>query len=542
MPSTTQRVIADRYTLLSSLGRGAMGEVWLADDGVLRRRVAVKEIDIPEGFQAEERSTIEARVLREARVAARLAHPAAVSVFDVISHDSKPWIVMELVEAPTLEEVVKSEGPMEPAKVADIGAQLLDVLDAAHSQGVVHRDVKPANVMCTGDGRVKLADFGIATLQDDPKLTASGLVLGSPSFMSPEHASTGVSGPESDLWSLGATLYFAVEGEPPFDKGAAVPTLTAVMGEEPRPMKRAGALAPIISAMLTKEPSERPSLSEACDALSNLDVHQATTVAAPAGLPATAALTAPDGITTADRAPTPTAAPARASEERSVLPARRTNPWPWVVAAAVLLLGAIFLIPRLGDEATPTQERAGGRQAAGGGQARGDGASTETETDTDSEADSDAVAELPGDWEVYKDPTTGFQIATPPGWEQVPDSLDDGSSVDLRDPSSSSYLRVDWVSPPGDDVLGTLQGQAEGFGEDHANYVNLGVSPAEFNGYEAALWEYTYTDGIDLHAYNLQFVIEDDYGFALNFQTSEEDWPASTEIWDTIRRTFVPPR
>ena len=518
-----------------------MGAVWLADDNVLQRRVAVKEIDIPSGFHAEERATIEARVLREARVAARLAHPGVVSVFDVISHDSKPWIVMELVEAPTLEEVVKEEGPLDPSRVAQIGGQLLDVLEVAHSQGVIHRDVKPANVMCSEDGSVKLADFGIATLQDDPKLTASGLVLGSPSFMSPEHASTGISGPGSDLWSLGATLYFAVEGRPPFDKGGAVPTLTAVMGEEPRPMTRAGALGPIISAMLRKEPSERPGITEARAMLAGLDPHDRATGAAVSTSPPTAAMTTPDGrVPTASTSPPPRSSTASARPRPSSTPSRRTDALLWGIGAALLLGALFFLLPRLsdGDDGATGSSRQG---RAGGAAAQQDEA--DGEQGSEAEAEEGAV-DLPEDWQVYEDPSIGFQVATPPDWEVVPNAIgeEDASNVDLRDPLSSSYLRIDWRTDPGDDVLGTLRTQAEDFGSDQANYVDLGVTEAEFQGYEAALWEYTYTDGIDLHAYNLQFVIEDDYGFALNFQTSEEDWPASTEIWDTIRQTFVPPR
>jgi eukaryotic-like serine/threonine-protein kinase len=252
-------MVADRYILRAPLGRGGMGVVWRAHDQVLGRVVAVKEVQLRPMPPQAERRALQARVMREARAAARLNHPGAVTLYDVVQDQGQTFIVMELVEAPTLAALIEEGGPLAPARVADIGGQLAAVLEAAHRAGIVHRDVKPGNVMVPEDAGVKLADFGVAFLLGDARLTATGLVLGSPSYMAPEQASGQPSGPPADVWGLGATMFAAVEGVPPFDKGALVPTLAAVVTEEPRPMRRAGPLAPVIGALLTKEPAARPS-------------------------------------------------------------------------------------------------------------------------------------------------------------------------------------------------------------------------------------------------------------------------------------------
>jgi hypothetical protein len=257
--SAPDRTVADRYALEAPLGRGGMGVVWRAHDTVLGRAVAVKEVVLPPTLPDDERRAAHARVLREARAAARLNHPGAVTLYDVVLDQGHPFIVMELVPASALADLVRTGGPLSPARVAEIGIQLAATLEAAHRVGIVHRDVKPGNVMVAEDGGVKLADFGVASLQGDPQLTATGLVLGSPAYMAPEQAAGELSGPPADFWALGATMFFAVEGTPPFDKGASIATLAAVVNEDPRPMLRAGQLAPIVRALLAKDPAARPS-------------------------------------------------------------------------------------------------------------------------------------------------------------------------------------------------------------------------------------------------------------------------------------------
>jgi hypothetical protein len=256
--SAPDRIVADRYVLKAPLGRGGMGVVWHAHDTVLGRSVAVKEVVFPPSLPDEERRSAHARVLREARAAARLNHPGAVTLYDVVQHQGHPFIVMELVPASTLADLVRTGGPLPPERVAEIGGQVASALEAAHRAGIIHRDVKPGNVMVAEDGGVKLADFGVASLQGDPQLTATGLVIGSPAYMAPEQAAGEPSGPPADFWALGATMFFAVEGEPPFDKPSSIATLAAVVNEDPRPMRRAGRLAPVIGALLAKDPAARP--------------------------------------------------------------------------------------------------------------------------------------------------------------------------------------------------------------------------------------------------------------------------------------------
>ncbi len=218
----------------------------------------MKELVPPAGIEEEDRRRLQQGVLREARAAARLQHPGAVAVYDVVEEGERQFIVMELVEAPDLSQVVNVGGPLAPSRVAAMGLELLEVLQAAHESGIVHRDVKPGNVLVPSPGRCRLSDFGIASLIDDPSITATGMVKGTPSYMSPEQAMAATTSPATDMWSLGATLYFAVEGHPPFDKGQPIATLTAITTEEPEPFVRAGPLGPALQPLFRKDPAGRP--------------------------------------------------------------------------------------------------------------------------------------------------------------------------------------------------------------------------------------------------------------------------------------------
>jgi serine/threonine protein kinase len=242
------RVVADRYVIVGELGRGGMGVVWRADDRVIGRQVALKEIQVPPGGMD--------RVLREARTAGRLNDPGVVTVFDVLTDGGSTFVVMELVEAPTLADIMAAQGPLDPDRVANIGLALLSALEVAHAAGIVHRDVKPSNVMLLPGDRVKLADFGIARAMDDPGQTGSG-VLGSPGYLAPELFNGGFPSPASDLWALGATLFHAVEGRGPFHRDTTAATLHAIMYEEPRLGLCQGPLADVIMGLLTPDPYQR---------------------------------------------------------------------------------------------------------------------------------------------------------------------------------------------------------------------------------------------------------------------------------------------
>ncbi len=261
--SISQEWVAGRYRLVEQLGAGGMGRVWRARDDVLHRDVAIKEVVPPEGLTEAEREELRQRTVREARAAARLNDPHVVRIYDAFYAEARPWIVMEYVPSRSLYQVMTEDEPLEPDRVAQIGLAVLRALKAAHEAGVLHRDVKPGNVLLADDGRVVLTDFGLATFEGgDGSLTRPGLILGSAEYISPERADDGVSGLEGDLWSLGATLYAALEGQSPFARSTTFGTLTALATEDPDPPYRAGSLEPVLKALLRKDPGARPSIAE----------------------------------------------------------------------------------------------------------------------------------------------------------------------------------------------------------------------------------------------------------------------------------------
>ncbi|MZD10612.1 protein kinase, partial [Streptomyces sp. SID5785] len=251
------RLLAGRYRLGEVLGRGGMGTVWRAKDETLGRTVAVKELRFPSAIDDDEKRRLITRTLREAKAIARIRNNGAVTVFDVVDEDDRPWIVMELIEGKSLAEAVREDGLLEPRRAAEVGLAILDVLRAAHREGILHRDVKPSNVLIAEDGRVVLTDFGIAQVEGDPSITSTGMLVGAPSYISPERARGHKPGPAADLWSLGGLLYASVEGIPPYDKGSAIATLTAVMTEPVDPPQNAGPLEPVIYGLLAKDPDQR---------------------------------------------------------------------------------------------------------------------------------------------------------------------------------------------------------------------------------------------------------------------------------------------
>jgi serine/threonine protein kinase len=270
MPPTAGRVIAERYFLEEAIGHGGMGIVWRAHDRLLDRKVAVKEFMPPAAIDSRALAELYQRTKREARTAARLNHRGIVTVYDVAEDDGRLWIVMELVKSRSLDKILASRGPLTALRAARIGQQLLAALSAAHAEGVLHRDVKPSNVLIATervggeqDWRAVLTDFGIAQSAGDPRLTMAGTVMGSPGFTAPERLRGAAATPASDLWSLGATLYAAVEGHGPYERDSMADVLAANAHEAPPTARSAGPLAPLIAALLRPEPSARPSASAA---------------------------------------------------------------------------------------------------------------------------------------------------------------------------------------------------------------------------------------------------------------------------------------
>ena len=327
--------IGNRYRLEEQIGIGAMGAVWRATDELLNRPVAVKELlAVAPGTSAEEVEESRQRILREGRIGARLQHAHVISMFDVVVHEERPWLVMEYLPSDSLATVVRQKGPLSPVQVAAIGRDVADGLAAAHLAGVVHRDVKPGNVLIGSDGRVKLTDFGVSRAVDDVQLTRTGLIAGTPAFLAPEIAQGRTPTAASDVFALGATLYAAVEGTPPFGlNDNAYALLHKVATEAPTPPQHAGPLAPVLQRLLAVDPAARPSAAQARELLAVVaagqDVAQAP--AAPNPTRAFAPVAASHPSTRPDLVvpPAPPPAPRR----------RRRTPLVLAAVLAVLVLG-----------------------------------------------------------------------------------------------------------------------------------------------------------------------------------------------------------
>ncbi|MEU2421278.1 protein kinase [Streptomyces sp. NPDC007851] len=317
----TGRLLAGRYRVVARLGRGGMGVVWRALDEVLGREVAVKELRAYTDSAGSELAELRLRMQREARAAARVRHPSVIVVHDIAEVEGRPLIVMELVDGPSLDDVLRERGILDPREAARVGAEVMDALAAAHRAGVLHRDVKPGNILLDRTGRVVLTDFGIATM-DDPgdgsatQLTRSGELVGSLDYLAPERAMGADPGPASDVWALGAALYAAVEGASPFRRTSTFSTLAAIV-DEPLPEPRlAGPLAPVLRRLMAKRPDARPAAEEARELLR-------TAALEPGADTPTTALRQPAPAEPGPGAPGPLAEPAPASDEE---PAQEVTP------------------------------------------------------------------------------------------------------------------------------------------------------------------------------------------------------------------------
>ncbi|MEU9211543.1 serine/threonine-protein kinase [Streptomyces sp. NPDC048415] len=362
----SERVIAGRYRLLSPLGEGGMGTVWRARDEVLQREVAVKEVRAPAGLPAHEVERMYARLEREAWAAARISNRNVVTVYDVATEDGRPWIVMELVRGIALSDLLDAEGPLPPQRAAHIGAEVLSALRAAHEAGVLHRDVKPGNVLMANDGRVVLTDFGIALVEGSSALTMTGEVIGSPEFLAPERALGRTPGPESDLWSLGVLLYAAVEGNSPFRQNTPLSTLRAIVDEPLRLPHHAGPLEPVIEGLLLKDPAERLSAEQA--------EHELRVVAAGGTLPARVLGPASPDLLNAEALtaftqppPGPPPSPHQFGPPPDTLPATTTRQEPDRNrrAAAVLIAGLVVVALALAGLTYALLNRDGGNGGQG---------------------------------------------------------------------------------------------------------------------------------------------------------------------------------
>ncbi|MFI2607017.1 serine/threonine-protein kinase [Kitasatospora sp. NPDC018619] len=363
-----ERLLAGRYELGERLGRGGMGTVWRAWDRMLDREVAVKELTVNH-LPEEDLQILHTRMKREASAAARIKHPGVITVHDVLEQDGRPWIVMELVDGRSLADVISQDGTLQPRAAAEVGSQVLAALHRGHQLGVLHRDVKPANVLLErGTGRVVLLDFGIAKYEGSTELTRPGDLVGSPDYLAPERAQGERPGPASDLWGLGATLYAAVEGQSPFRRDSPITTLAAVVDEPLPESRRAGPLGPVLAALMAKDPDERPTADEAARMLA--EVQAGHTI----GLKSVAAVRMPtQSVPVVDRRDArgePAAAEPVEGSEEPTEPKAAATAVPAPPAVPVLPATPAAPLAALAPVLAVEPDTAGGSQAAAGAHTR----------------------------------------------------------------------------------------------------------------------------------------------------------------------------
>jgi len=523
-------VVDDRYELLFPIRSGGMGVVWRARDLLEEGEVAVKEIRFPEILEASSRTALTEKLIAEARTLSSLEHPGLVRVVEVLDDRDPPLVVTELVDGPTLADILASDGPLSPGRVAVVGLAALEALAAGSSAGLSHRFVRPSRILLPFDGPVRLSDFGVAALIGDPDVTATGAVADSAGYLAPEHRAVPAGSAAADLWALGVTLYTAVEGEPPFAGDSAKATLAAIATEPPRPPLRAGSLAPTLQALLAKAPGDRPDHAAVRQMLSAVALAQVVEPAGPLE-PAEALdrMFARDPDTPQLHLMPPEPDEALVDEEGSegsadgerpgggsgdggdpvVRPRPLPTPEPkrdrrrriWTLVCVLSIIGML-----------------GSLLAAGGNKA----------------VVRDKAAELAAQWVDYEDDTAGYIISHPGGWTLS----QDGNLTDFRDPATGAALRVGYQKPPQNTPEGLWLQLEEEFKAEHPSYARVRLSQSVHDGFPAAIWEFEWTDnGVDLHNIDLAFTTGAQ-SFALNFQSREADWLQQRPTFDRFIESF----
>ena len=508
MASEVGALIAGRYRLVGLVGVGGMGWVWRAHDEMLDRQVAAKQVAEQAGATGEEREIGRQRVLREARAAARLSHPNVVTVFDVVQDEGHPWIIMELIDARSLQDILDTDWPIPPVRAAAFGRQVLEALSHAHARGILHRDVKPSNILVTSDGRAVLTDFGIAHRQGDARLTQTGAAIGSPAFMAPEQIQGGRVTAAADLWSLGVTLYAAVEGVSPFQRSDPMASVAAVLTAELPPPQRAGPLTPVLAGLLHRDPARRLSAPAALGALT----------AIVAGQPTEPGPTAPGGRVVHELVP--------AENPTLALPAAHTRLTRTAVLTAVTVaalataLAAVAIVLASSDH------------AGNNGRASDAVAAPTAKPATSPATAADQVSSLapsqaaPG-FRRYRD-QTGFSIPVPDTWSG-PERQ--GSSVFFYAPDRASLIQIDQSSTPGASAIRDWQNQEASVSQNRSGYHRIKIAPTgdappvpDATGDRAADWEYTYDTPAGLrHVLDRGFVING-HGYAILIAAPDTQW------------------
>ncbi|WP_039630398.1 serine/threonine-protein kinase [Streptomyces sp. 769] len=488
------RLIAGRYRLVERVGRGGMGTVWRAEDELLGRHVAVKKLHVQPHLHDDEVQKLYERTRREARSAARITHPHVIVVHDVVEDDGLPCIVMEYIPSVTLGDVLKQKGALPPEEVARIGRSVAAALRAAHDAGVLHRDVKPANVLLGNDGRIVLTDFGIAVESGTPSLTRTGELVGSIQYLAPERLRSGIAepGPACDLWSLGATLYQAVEGRHPFQRDTPIETAYAIAADTYEPPRTAGDLAPVIEGLLVKEPDRR------------MDAHEAERRLGDATTTRTAPVHPP---TRPERAAAP-GAPAGGGRRSS-----RTALWCASAAVvAAIVTGGALLWPADDSASTtghPPQASPATRPPS---------------------ASSSPLPPLPAGSHLQT-AGQGFSVPIPDGWKpkNVP-----GGEVAYVDPSGRVGLRVDVVAFAGSDPLRhwheTEEAQTR---RDNPGYERVRMGPTMFRGRPAGYWEFTFNGQLrEYRAVELAFAGADGTQYVVYLSAPNAQWNQYRPVFD----------
>ncbi|GGV74727.1 MULTISPECIES: serine/threonine-protein kinase [Streptomyces] len=551
-------LLAGRYRLAESIGSGGMGRVWRAHDEVLHREVAIKELTAALYVSESDQAVLLARTRAEARAAARINHSAVVTVHDVLEHDNRPWIVMELVEGRSLADAIKDQGRVEPAEAARVGLWVLRALRAAHRAGVLHRDVKPANVLLARDGRVLLTDFGIAQIEGDSTITRTGEVVGSVDYLAPERVRGHDPGPASDLWALGATLYTAVEGLSPFRRTSPLTTMQAVVDEEPAEPRHAGPLGPVITALLRKDPTARPDaataermLAEAAEGRSPGEP-RASVPARPTGTepaPAPHSGAAPAGGETF-----PYDGPTRpdATGRRFVSGTTPYHPEPVPSGTAVpgrrrrrhVVLALVLAALLGGGTAVAVLKWQDGRDGTPGTAATSpSGASSAS--GTAATPGGDATSDLPAGWVRRHDPF-GFSIAVPgENWQRVV-SDPDLRQVDYTPDGGRHFIRIAVDDSPDFPTPHDHQLDLEEQLHRLVDYQRITLKANTFRDRPGSRWEYTWTslpkDGFagPRRAVEEMYYSRDNVEYAIYMSGPADDWTVTEQQFQQVLMSWQP--
>ncbi|MFF4586841.1 protein kinase [Streptomyces sp. NPDC001388] len=565
-------LLAGRYRLADSIGSGGMGRVWRAHDELLHRAVAIKELTAALYVAESDQAVLLARTRAEARAAARINHSAVVTVHDVLEHDGRPWIVMELVEGRSLADAVKEDGRVEPAEAARIGLWVLRALRAAHSAGVLHRDVKPGNVLLSHDGRVLLTDFGIAQIDGDTTITRTGEVVGSVDYLAPERVRGHDPGPSSDLWALGATLYTAVEGRSPFRRTSPLTTLQAVVEEEAAEPRHAGPLGPVITALLRKDPATRPGTAEAEQLLaeaaegrrpSGAQAFVPTQYGGPGGYGAPDRTTSGAGSPFAPTGPVGPGVPAAPEASTPVPgttgPTAVGAPHPGSPHSGPVHLGTASAPPprrrRLrtlalvvvlaalvgGGTAVAFQKWDEGRQETGGPTTSASGTPSPTAT-----GDQDAV---PESWTEVTDPL-GFALALPDKtWARtVYQDEGDLQQIDYSPDGGEHLLRIALDKSPDYDDPYAHQKDLEQQLQRLVDYDTVSLEKNVYRDRDGSAWDYTWTALAKdtefpgpRRAIEETYIARDGTEYAIYMSSPAKDWATTAEQFTSILRSWREP-